>query len=88
MSKTKFVLATTVGMLLTACGSTPTMSKDYGVSVGINTASQTLDSKAASRDLIPPTLDGVKAEKAMDRYRKDRPDESRSKLVDNLGSSN
>lgn len=88
MSNVKVLLVAGAAMLMTACGATPSMSKDLGVSVGINTASQVIDPKASARDLVPPTLDGIKAEKAMDRYRKDRPDESRSKLVENLGSSN
>lgn len=88
MSKIKVFLVAGTAMLMAACGSTPSMSKDLGVSVGINTASQTIDPKASSRDMIPPTLDGIKAEKAMERYRKDRPEESRAKLVESLGSSN
>lgn len=88
MSNVKVLLVAGAAMLMTACGATPSMSKDLGVSIGINTASQMIDPKASSRDLVPPTLDGVKAEKAMDRYRKDRPEESRAKLVENLGSSN
>lgn len=88
MSKIKVFLVAGAAMLMAACGSTPSMSKDLGVSVGINTANQTIDPKASSRDMIPPTLDGIKAEKAMERYRKDRPEESRAKLVESLGSSN
>jgi len=42
---------------------------------------QTLDPRAASRDILPPSIDGMKLEKAMERYRRDRPDDSRAKLV-------
>lgn len=82
MYKTKIVLAASAALLLSACGNSPVMSKDFGVSTQRNFASQILDPKAADRDVLPPTLDGVKAEKAIDRYRKDRPDESRAKLVE------
>ena len=87
MSIIKGLLVAGAAMLMAACGYTPSMSKDFGVSVGINTASQTMDPNASSRDMIPPTLDGIKAEKAMDRYRKDRPDESRAKLVQSSSNS-
>lgn len=84
MSTTKILLAAGLALMAAACGTSPSMSKDFGVSVKRNTVNQTLDAKASDRDLLPPTLDGVKAEKAVDRYRKDRPDESRAKLVENL----
>lgn len=84
MYASKVLLLAGIALTLSACGSAPTMSKDHGKSTQRNIASQTLDAKAGERDLIPPTLDGVKAEKAVDRYRKDRPDESRAKLVEDL----
>lgn len=82
MYKTKIVLAGSAALLLSACGNNPVMSKDFGVSTRNNIANQILDPKASERDVLPPTLDGVKAEKAIDRYRKDRPDDSRAKLVE------
>lgn len=84
MSTTKILLLAGMVLTVSACGTSPSMSRDFGVSTQRNLANQTLDAKASERDLLPPTLDGVKAEKAIDRYRKDRPDESRAKLVDNL----
>lgn len=82
MHTIKVLTATSAVLLLAACGTTRTLSRDFGVSVQQNTAVQTLDVNAVNREAPPPTLDGVKAEAAVDRYRKDRPDESRAKLVE------
>lgn len=54
----------------------PAAADDHGVSNKRNITAQVIDLKASERDLVPPTLDGMKAEKAVDRYRKDRPVES------------
>lgn len=84
MYKTKVLLVTGAALLLAACGTAQTLSADHGVSNQRNIAMQVIDARAGERDLLPQTLDGMKAEKAVERYRKDRPDESRAKLVDNL----
>lgn len=84
MYRTKVLLVTAAAVVLAACGTATTMSADHGVSNKRNIAMQVIDAKASERDLVPQTLDGMKAEKAVERYRKDRPDESRAKLVDNL----
>lgn len=54
----------------------PAAADDHGVSNKRNITAQVIDLKAGERDLVPPTLDGMKAEKPVDRYRKDRPVES------------
>lgn len=82
MCKIKMVLAAGAGLLLAACTASPSMSKDFGVSTRQNLTYQALDAKAGERDLLPPTLDGIKAEKAVERYRKDKPEDSRATLVD------
>lgn len=81
MRKTDLVLLLALTMPLAACIARPTLGPDHGISVKNNIAMQTLDPRAASRDILPPSIDGMKLEKAMERYRRDRPDESRAKLV-------
>lgn len=82
MCKIKMVLTACAGLLLVACSASPTMSKDFGVSTHQNLTYQALDAKAGERDLLPPSLDGMKAEKAIERYRKDKPEDSRATLVE------
>lgn len=80
------VLAACAGLLLSACSASPFMSKDFGVSTRQNLTYQALDAKAGDRDVMPPTLDGMKAEKAVERYRKDRPEDSRATLVEKMSN--
>lgn len=81
MCNIKYAAATSAALMLSACSASPTMSKDFGVSTRQNITYQALDAQAGERDVLPPTLDGIKAEGALDRYRKDSPQDSRAILV-------
>lgn len=84
MCRINLVLVAGMVLLVGGCSAKPSISRDFGVSTNRNIASQTLDPKAAERDLMPPSLDGRKAEMAVDRYRKDKPTDSRGKLVEDM----
>lgn len=73
-----------VATLLAGCRAQPHLNPDFGNSVAINTRLQVVDPNASGQDRPMSTLDGQKAEKAVERYRKDRPDESRQKLVKDI----
>lgn len=87
MYRINMVLVTGMAVMLGGCAAKPSMSKDFGVSTSRNIAAQTLDAKAADRDMIPPSVDGMKAEKALERYRKDKPTDSRAKLLEETGGN-
>lgn len=82
-TNTLFALAALV-VFLTGCRGQPHLNPDFGNSVANNKAGQVVNPSAAAQDRADATLDGQKAEKALDRYRKDRPDESRQKLVKDI----
>lgn len=84
MCRINLVLVAGMVVLLGGCAAKPSLSRDFGVSTTSNTANQTLDPKAAERDMVPPSLDGRKAEMAVDRYRKDKSTDSREKLVEDM----
>ena len=71
-------------VLLAGCRSQPHLNPDFGNSVANNKAVQIVNAAAAGQDRADAALDGQKAEKALERYRKDRPDESRQKLVKDI----
>lgn len=73
-----------VAILLAGCRAQPHLNPDFGKSMAINASLQVIDPTAASQDRPTSTLDGQKSEKAVERYRKDRPDESRQKLVKDI----
>lgn len=72
--------------LLAGCRAQPHMNPDFGNSMALNKTQQIIDPGASATAASRPasTLDGQKTEKALERYRKDRPDESRQKLVKDI----
>lgn len=82
MCNIKYATAACAALVLSACSASPTMSKDFGVSTRQNLTYQALDAKAGERDVLLPTLDGIKVERAVNRYRKDSPEDSRATLVE------
>lgn len=75
-----FVLAGLV--MLSGCSAAPSLSPDFGVSTRENIVLQAVDPRAGEKGVISSGLDGTKVEKAMERYRKDKPEDSRATLVE------
>lgn len=88
MQNNRLVLTMSMGLgmsmgmvlVLAACSSNA-MRPDFGVSTHHNATVQLVDSGAEGRVRPPATVDGEKLEKGLARYRTDRPDASRDKLV-------
>lgn len=70
---------------LSSCAGPASLRPDFGVSTRQNIAMQTIDPGAADRSRALAPVDGQKAEKALSRYRADRPDSSRGRLVQDAG---
>jgi type IV pilus biogenesis protein CpaD/CtpE len=66
------VLGVAMAVQLGACSTAHemTLKDDFGNSVRTNVAVQTINPEAGKKDMPAPTLDGQKAAKAVDNYRK------------------
>ena len=71
-------------LLLGACSSRPYMRPDMGKSNANNISVQIVDPAATGKDRPTLAVDGKKVEKGLERYRSDRPDASREKLVQDM----
>lgn len=82
--------AALVAVSLVGCGGGP-LRADFGRVTEVNRAAQIVNPEAgkpadSSAPAVINTVDGQKVEKAMERYRADRPDASRGKLLSELGN--
>lgn len=71
-------------VLLGACSTRPYMRADFGKSNANNVNAEIVDSSAVGRERPTLAVDGQKVEKGLERYRADRPDASREKLVQDM----
>ena len=72
---------------MTGC-STEKMRPDFGNATAINIAAQTANPDATEQSVTATNaVDGQKIEKAVQRYRADKGDSSRARLLDNIISN-
>lgn len=76
-----------VALLIGGCAR-QTLGEDFGKSSAINLAAQVVNPVAGAPGDAPVinTVDGQKVEKALERYRADRPEASRAKLLSEMGN--
>lgn len=74
-----------MAMTLVAGCSQEKLRPDFRNSTANNAAVQTVNPDAAAQALTPNTVDGQKAEKALQRYRADKAEATRGKLLSELG---
>jgi hypothetical protein len=75
-------------LLLAGCVTGPHMRPGFGDSLQADIAKQVIDPTAGQRVTAKAgTLDGQKAEAAMDRYRKDKGKVETGRIVTDVGSS-
>ena len=65
----------------------PTLAPDFGDAVKTNTALQVVNPEAGMAEQPAPPLEGQKAEKAMDKYRKEEGKAPSQRLIIDVGSS-
>lgn len=83
-NKLMWAVAGVVFALLAGC-SQEKLRQDFRNSTANNAAVQTVNPDAAEQALTPNTVDGQKAEKALQRYRADKAEATRGKLLSELG---
>lgn len=87
MRKNKLVFIALVVAALAAAGCAHrTLRADFGNSNKINQAAQTVNPAAARQAPAMNTVDGQKVEKVLGRYRNDKAEASRGKLLSELGN--
>jgi type IV pilus biogenesis protein CpaD/CtpE len=86
MKLLKLLLVLSAVLLLVACnlGHRSTMRPDFGNAVKTNMAVQTINPEAGQVEQEASALDGQKAEKALERYRKDKGKAPAEKLVTDI----
>lgn len=86
MRKNKLLVALLAVAALAAAGCTQkTLRPDFGKSTEINLAAQPVNPNALDQAPATSTVDGQKAEKSIERYRADKPDASRGRLLSGMG---
>lgn len=75
-----------MAMVLGAGCSQEKLRPDFRNSTANNTAVQAVNPDAAAQAQTASTVDGQKAEKALERYRADKPEATRGKLLSELGN--
>lgn len=80
------LLAIAVAALAATGCSRDKLREDFRESTAINIASQVVNPDAAAQAPQTNAVDGQKVEKAVQRYRADKADASRGKLLSELGN--
>lgn len=75
-----------MALVLVAGCSQEKLRPDFRNSTANNIAVQVVNPDAASQSQAPNTVDGQKAEKALQRYRADKAEATRGKLLSELGN--
>jgi type IV pilus biogenesis protein CpaD/CtpE len=81
----RFLIIAAVALLATAC-SREHLREDFGNATAINHAAQAVDPQAETRQRGEPAIDGQKVEQGLKRYRADKPEATRAKLVSETGN--
>lgn len=88
MRKNKlFLIALVAATVVVAGCSREHLRGDFGNSNKVNVASQVVNPTAGDQPPAANTVDGQKVEKALGRYRNDKPTDSRGKLLSELGNN-
>ncbi len=87
MRKNKLVfIALVVAAVAVAGCAHRTLRADFGNSTKINLAAQTVNQAAAAQAPAVNTVDGQKVEAVLNRYRNEKADATRGKLLSGLGN--
>ncbi|MEA1988526.1 MAG: hypothetical protein U9N57_04870 [Pseudomonadota bacterium] len=74
----------TVGLSLSACATL--YDDNLGSKIEANKSAQVINPDAVTNDASVATLEGQKAEKLMERYRKEKAEAPTERLLQNLGN--
>lgn len=83
----KILLIAALGLLASACAAPTHMRSDYGYNNYVNTRVQYQDPTAEGREHPQLLGDGQKTEQALERFRKEKPETVRERVVTGLGGS-